>query len=147
MSRKGMDMCVVRTLNERFILTICSVYTFIDWSCFSKIKTTQNYYFYIEEEALEKVARGTVKIKHRGAYKLNCLYLLTYLQYMLFKMHTTFSSLICLYVFSFFYIFQIKYYTSSRRGYFLWECTWMNWNCKLMVVWELFYVENKSKLC
>lgn len=114
------NMCVVRTLNERFILTICSVYTFIDSSCVSKIKTTQNYYFYIEEEALEKVARGTVKIKHRGAYKLNCLYLLTYLQYMPFKMHTTFSSLICLYVFSFFfYIFQIKYYTSSRRGYFL----------------------------
>ena len=87
-------MCVVRTLNERFILTICSVYTVIDSSRFSKIKTTQNYYFYIEEEeALEKVARGTVNIKHRGAYKLNCLYLLTYLQYMPFKMHTTFSSL------------------------------------------------------
>lgn len=111
-----MDMCVVRTLNERFILTICSVYTFIDSSCFSKIKTTQNYYFYIEEEALEKVTRGTVKIKHRGAYKLNCLYLLTYLQYMPFKMHTTFSSLICLYVFSFFLYFsnKILYFESAR---------------------------------
>lgn len=57
---RGKDiMCVVRTLSERFILIICSVYTFIDLSRFSKIKT--KLLFLYRREALEKVARGTVK--------------------------------------------------------------------------------------